>query len=1440
MQTYSFFWYAGATPDFVWQAGTSILLDVFEDHSTPQNDVLFRFRNVIDNGYDEGGIVNLFMDTGSAGDLFSDVSIGARSAGSFFYNPGDLDPANLDSGQVAFLQFGKVALTPEMAWGRSETGLISGVNPGEFLSLRATLADGADISDVFGALDLGLAGNYTAAPYWGQMTSEELAEYKADASAGLRFGMLFHGVVPNYVNQDGHGLYVTGSLAGVSDDPGMGTNDDELVGDGGDNTLDGGLGADVMAGLAGNDTYYVDNFDDWVIEAAGQGIDTIVSSVSIVLPDNVENLVLRAISAEGNDLDNLIVASNGNNYIDGKGGIDTISYADAPGPVKIGLGLTSIQSTISSGKDMLLNFENVIGSAFDDTLTGSAGANVLDGGSGADTMSGGAGDDTYIVDNVGDVTTGEAGGVDTVRSSINWTLATGFENLVLTGGAVNGTGNSVANKLTGNALANVLTGLAGNDLLDGGAGADQMFGGVGNDTYVVDHAGDVVTEVSGEGTDAVESSISYTLSANVEKLVLTGSAALTGTGNASSNTLVGNGVANVLTGLEGNDTLDGGGGADQMAGGVGNDTYIVDHADDVVTELSGEGTDTVESSVSHTLRVNVENLTLTGSAALTGTGNALGNLITGNSATNTLHGLEGNDTLDGGGGADQLVGGTGNDTYVVDNAGVTITEVGGGGTDTVKSGISYTLGNELENLTLTGSAALNGSGNGLANTLTGNGSANLLDGGGGDDKLTGAGGRDTLTGGSGADTFDFNALADSVVGVDRDLVTDFSRAQGDKLDLSTIDGNTLLAGNQKFSFIGASAFSGVAGQLRAVFGGIAGGTLVQADVNGDGAADLEIGLAGVTTALVAGDFVAVTDGTATPPGGGGGGGGGTPGITVEGDDGDNLIAASNGDDYLDGKGGIDTVSYADAPGPVKVSISLTSVQATSGSGNDRVLNFENVVGSAFNDTLTGNTGANVIDGGAGADSMSGGSGDDTYVVDNLGDVVTGDTGGADTVRSSVSFTLPTGFENLVLTGNAPVAGTGNSLANRLTGNNADNVLIGLGGNDILDGGAGNDRMEGGVYHDTYIVDSAGDVVVELAGEGTDTVEASVSYALGDNVEKLVLTGSAALTGTGNTLGNTLTGNSAANTLYGLAGNDTLDGGAGADQMFGGTGNDTYIVDHAGDAVTEYEGEGTDTVQSSVTYTLGANVENLTLTGASALQGSGNSAANVLTGNSGVNTLYGLAGNDTLDGGGGADNLLGGTGNDTYVVDSVGVTITEFGGEGSDTVKSSIDYTLGAELEKLTLTGSADLLGTGNELANTLTGNTGNNVLDGGAGNDTLAGGKGMDSLFGGLGADKYDFNAIVDSIVGPDRDLVLDFSRGEGDRIDVSTIDANTLLSGNQVFSFIGESVFSGAGGQLRAVSGGIDGGTLVQADVNGDGVADFELGLAGVTASMVTADFVL
>lgn len=313
-------------------------------------------------------------------------------------------------------------------------------------------------------------------------------------------------------------------------------------------------------------------------------------------------------------------------------------------------------------------------------------------------------------------------------------------------------------------------------------------------------------------------------------------------------------------------------------------------------------------------------------------------------------------------------------------------------------------------------------------------------------------------------------------------------------------------------------------------------------------------------------------------------------------------------------------------------------------------------------------------------------------------------------------------------GQAPSIIHGTSGNDVLVGTSDVDTVYGYEGDDTLDGGAEADNLVGGVGNDTYIVDNVGDTIIELENEGIDLVRSSRSWTLGEHLENLTLMGSSALTGTGNALDNVLTGNSGNNTLYGLEGNDWLDGGTGSDTMYGGTGDDTYVVERTGDVVVEYADEGVDTVRSSVSYTLGAHVENLVLTGTSGLSGTGNELNNVLTGNSGNNTLTGGAGDDYLDGGAGSDTMRGGTGNDTYVVERTGDIVTENANEGIDTVRSSITYTLGANVENFTLTGSANLNGTGNALDNMLIGNAGNNTLAGGAGNDTYEGGAGNDVL----------------------------------------------------------------------------------------------------------------
>jgi serralysin len=475
---------------------------------------------------------------------------------------------------------------------------------------------------------------------------------------------------------------------------------------------------------------------------------------------------------------------------------------------------------------------------------------------------------------------------------------------------------------------------------------------------------------------------------------------------------------------------------------------------------------------------------------------------------------------------------------------------------------------------------------------------------------------------------------------------------------------------------------------------------------------------------------------------------------------------------------------------------------------------------------------------------------------------------------------PVNFSNVLgNVGNVSIA-TGTVIENAnggagndtILGNGASNVLTGNGGNDMLDGGAGADTLVGGGGNDIYVVDNAGDSITENSGAGADVVQSSASFTLQANVEDLTMTGAAAINAHGNDLANVVTGNGAANSLWGMGGNDTLhggggndviDGGVGNDTMDGGAGNDTYVVDASGDSIGEGASAGTDLVEASVTETLGANLENLTLTGALAINGNGNGLANAIDGNDAANKLFGLAGadklmghggNDTLDGGTGADKLYGGAGNDKYIVDNAGDVTTENSGEGTDLVTASVGYTLRANVENLTLTGSAAIDGTGNALDNVITGNAaandlsgliggdtlygkgGDDTLSGGDGADWLSGGVGTDHLFGGAGNDKFAFD---DSEFGGatqgTADEIHDFAGG--DLISLRLADANSALAGDQNFSFLGAGLFSGHAGELRYDQ--IDGNTFVQGDTNGDGVADFMIRVDGLHA-LTSGDFIL
>lgn len=511
-----------------------------------------------------------------------------------------------------------------------------------------------------------------------------------------------------------------------------------------------------------------------------------------------------------------------------------------------------------------------------------------------------------------------------------------------------------------------------------------------------------------------------------------------------------------------------------------------------------------------------------------------------------------------------------------------------------------------------------------------------------------------------------------------------------------------------------------------------------------------------------------------------------------GDGRDNVLNGNGGDDRLEAGLGNDTylvpgggsVVINDAGGSrdtIKVG-ALANILASSRSGNDLVLTL--VGGSSI--TVTGHFGQ---------------TGQIEFLADSSSTVVLA-TG---TVGGNASGILSGTDQADVLDGRGGddilfgMAGH-----DRLLGGTGEDRLSGGGGDDVLLGGTGADRMEGGVGNDIYEVDNAGDVVIEGTDAGYDRINSSISLQLAANVERLVLTGAGDLAGIGNALDNRIDGNSGRNTLwgdngrdrlsggggddmlYGGADDDTLDGGLGADVMVGGAGNDLYMVDDTGDAVMEQFDEGIDSVRSAISLTLGGNIENMALTGTAAIDGTGNALSNTITGNVGDNVLaggggndrlYGDAGHDTLlggadndylDGGAGADDLYGSTGNDIYMIDNAGDTVTELMNEGTDLVTASVGFTLGANLENLTLMGTADIDGTGNELANTIIGNAGANTLWGGLGSDRLSGGDGSDILIGGAGNDALTGGTGADHFVlalDGSLDTLTDFAPSLGDTI---------------------------------------------------------------------------
>jgi Ca2+-binding RTX toxin-like protein len=1081
-----------------------------------------------------------------------------------------------------------------------------------------------------------------------------------------------------------------------------------------------------------------------------------------------------------------------------------------------------ISRAVQTGADDAAGSDHLVGTNARDELHGRAGNDLLEGGGGSDALFGEAGDDTIFGGAGTDLIWGGAG-----RDTIDG----GDDADVISGGD----GGDI---LKGGAGADEIWGDAGDDLITGGTGNDVIFGGAGIDTaifsgkfagyrIVTNGITATVTDIDltdgNDGTDTLDgveylsfsdkpqydikgtglpslftASDDYVdfatvvagtyaptsshsgLAGNDEIYLPKDAAAAQAAGYDTSiamdggdgnDVIIGGSLDDWMKGGAGDDILNGGAGSDRMEGGLGNDKYYVDTTavgatGDLVVEKANEGIDTVISTVTFTLKSNVENLTLAGSDNINGTGNELDNVIAGNDGNNSINANAGNDTLLGGAGDDILRGGLGND--VID---------GGPGRDTA-----------------------------------------VFSGKFADYRITDVGGAVTVTDLNPADT---DEGTDTIQGVE---LLKFA----DKTYTVNIPNGLFTNGNDVVDFATVVAGSYQAGTQYAA-----------------GAGDDVVHLAGTAAAASAAGY--------------------DPALAFDG-----------------------------------------------GLGNDTI------IGGALNDWIKGGDGNDVLDGGAGSDKMEGGLGDDTYYVDTTAVGTSGDlviekfNEGIDTVISTVTHTLKSNVENLTLMGAGEISGFGNELANVIIGNDAKNsikgdlgndTLYGMGGNDSITGGAGNDAIDGGAGVDTavylgikadYTVTiTAGRVVItdnnptDLGGdEGTDTLvgveilkfadgtitvplgSAPTALALGhaevpENSPGGTLVGSFSTTdpdagdsftytlldaaggafairggdlvvapgavldfetnpsltvtarvtdGGGHTFdqaftialsdvdGPPITGTAGADTLTGTSEGETIDGLGGADTMRGGLGNDTYIVDNSKDVVLEDPGGGIDTVRSSVSFTLGANIENLVLTGI-ASKGTGNALDNVLTGNDA---------NNTLDGGLGADTMAGGLGNDVYVVDNIGDRVIEFTDAGTDTIKTTLNtYALatGNAVEALTFIGTGDFTGTGNELANTITGGAGNDTLDGGA--DTV-----KDALKGGLGDDTY--------IVGVN-DTVTEAADAGHDT--VRTGLATYKLGANlEDLVYTGGDSFKGTGNTLdNMIKGGVGNDTL-----DGGAGADLLIGGAG------------
>ena len=1092
----------------------------------------------------------------------------------------------------------------------------------------------------------------------------------------------------------------------------------EIIGSGRDETVTGTSQADSISGGAGVDTLN-----------GGGGNDTVEGGA-------------------------------GADILDGGAGDNTLSYETSSAGVNANLNTNAVSGGHATG-DSIANFVHVIGSGLGDTLNGDGGSNSIRGLGGDDTLDSGSGDD-FIYGGAGN---------DTIEGS---------------------SGNDVIYGGDGNDTINDSAGL--------GSGADSVFAGDGDD--VVANTGGLIGDFldGGDGNDTLDQSGSFVFGPMVVDLTAgtieftTGTALSTAinfenyngdqlgetiAGTSGTNSIAGNDGDDSILGLAGLDSLFGGSGNDTIDGGAGDD--LIEGGTDVDLIYGGADDDSIDSGSGADIVYGGD-----GNDELDNRGNtsAFGELLYGGEDDDLIHFSQfGSETAYGGNGVDTIDTSAFNGQYVLDlNTGVTNF-----------SERAF----EFEN-------AIFGNG---ADSVTGTSGSNSIDAGAGDDTINTGAGADIVYGGDGNDTIDNrgNAGASGELiygGDDDDLIqlsqfgseTAFGGDGIDTIDTSAFNGQYILDLNtgitnfseRAFEFEnavlgdGADSVTGTSANNTIDSGGGddtieggAGADSMDGGTGGDtlsyegssGGVDVDLGTNSAAGGDAAGDVIAGFEHLI--------GSDSSDNLTGEGSDnsirglagadtieslaGNDTVEGGAGADSMDGGSDEDTLSYESSSAGVTVSLSSGSASGGDAAG-DMFSDFENLIGSALNDVLTGDGQANALTGLSGNDALNGGAGNDT--------------------------------------------------------------LDGGSGNDTLNGGAGNDTMDGGSGNDRYFVDSTGDVVIEAPGGGSDNVTTSVDFTLPDNVEQGSSSDSADIAITGNALANFISGNSGNNTLLGMdgadrliggAGNDTLEGGADNDILEGQSGANRFVLgpDNGDDQVRDWQ-PGID--QLDFDTNLGMRFADLRITssgnealisfddpaggtGSVRLVGidpesleidiltdpdgqfdvpllAGTTGGDNLAGTAAAEDLVGLAGNDTMNGRAGDDTMLGGFGNDRYFLQDAGDLAIELAFQGEDQVDTQFSMVLPDHIERGAVLGGGAVDITGNELNNFITGSDLENVLIGGdgrdrliarAGSDTLSGGLDNDVLEGGLDADVFVFEA--DSGI----DLITDFVVGE-DLLDVTAL----------------------------------------------------------------------